>query len=85
MKKVICDFCKKQTESSTEYVLPCMCPIDAKNRYGVTLVRFGYEVCDDKKDVCPECKEKIASLLELLPRVKYENDDRTRMALVWDE
>lgn len=85
MKKVICDFCKKQTESSTEYVLPCMCSIDAKDRHGITLVRFGYEVGDDKKDVCPECKEKIASLLELVPRVRYENNDRTCMSIVWDE
>lgn len=85
MKKIICDFCKKQTESAIEYTLPCMCPIEAKGKHGVTLFRLGYEVGDDKKDVCPECREKIASLLNLVPNVEYENGDRTTMSLVWNK
>ena len=84
MKKVICDFCKKQVEDSTEYTLPCLCPIEAKDRHGVVLVKFGYEVGDDKKDVCPECKEKIASLLALVPRVRYDENDKSKFMLVWD-
>ena len=83
MKKIICDFCKKQTDSSVEYKLPCNCPIDAKDRYGVVLFRFGYEVGDDKKDVCPECREKIAALLDLVPRVQFNGGDKTSMSIAF--
>ena len=84
MKKIICDFCKKQAESATEYTLPCLCPIEARHK-GIVLAQFGYEVNDVKKDVCPECQEKIASLLNLVPNVEYENGNRTTMSLVWDK
>ena len=75
MKKIICDFCNKQTLHATEYTLPCMCPIEVKT-HGIVVAKMGYEIGEEKKDVCPECKEKIASLLELVPKIKIEGDNR---------
>lgn len=87
MKKVICDFCNKETDSSFEYILPYWTSdsVDVKDGHGAILYRITntLELKEGKKDVCPECKRKIASLLELVPNVKFENNDRTSMSISW--
>lgn len=85
MKKIVCDYCKKQVEESTEYVLPVRVPISAKSSHGITLAILGYETQDVTYDVCNECREKIASLLELVTKTSFKNSDITTMSVVIDE
>ena len=85
MKKIVCDYCKKQVEEYTEYLLPVRVPISAKSRHGITLAILGYETQDVTYDVCNECREKMAILLELVTKTRFENGDITTMSVVFDE
>lgn len=69
MKKYICDFCKKETDDAKEYMLPTTVPLKVMNE-NVVIATLGYETQDEKKDVCTKCRDKIATLLELMPKVK---------------
>lgn len=63
MKKVICDFCKKETTTSSSYTFPVLHSCDAKDMYGNILYRL--DTCEkEEKDICPKCERKIASLLQ---------------------
>lgn len=66
-------------------MLPVRVPISAKSRHGITLAILGYETQDVTYDVCPECREKIATLLELVTRTNFENGDITTMSVVLEE
>lgn len=82
MRKVICDFCKKETMYPSTYSLPVLHDYDVKDENGNIIYRL--DGCEEKeKDVCPECERKIASLLELVPNVKFENNDKTSMSISW--
>ena len=88
MKKIICDFCGKETNDTMKYTLPYREKIKAWNGMGVVFAEFGYETFDKNKDVCPECQEKIALLLELMPKCKVvKNGDNTNSLLlnIYDE
>ena len=77
MKKIICDFCKKESDSTTEYVLPDYVTYEANDLKGNTLYKFtsSNEIHDVTKDVCPNCAKKIIGLLQLVPRVTFEEDN----------
>lgn len=63
MKKVICDFCKKEATVSSSYILPVLNSYSAKDMHGNIMYRV--DSCEkEEKDICPECERKIASLLQ---------------------
>lgn len=64
MKVTICDFCKKESNNTTEYVFPEYVTYEAKNKEGNILVKFpSNEIHRMPKDVCLNCANKIARLL----------------------
>lgn len=53
MKKIICDYCNKESDNTTE-------------------------------DVCPNCAKKIIGLLQLVPRVNFEEENNIEtMSIKW--
>ena len=86
MKKIICDFCEKESDSTTEYVLPDYVTYEAKDLKGNTLYKFtsSNEIHNVTKDVCPNCVKKIIGLLQLVPRVNFEEDNNIEtMSIRW--
>ena len=74
MKKVICDYCNKESDDTTEYVLPDYVTYEAKGLKGNVLYKFtsSNEIYNATKDVCPNCAKEIIGLLQLVPRVSCE-------------
>lgn len=67
MKKIICDFCEKESGSTTEYVFPEYVTYEAKDLKGNTLHKFtSNEIHNVTKDVCPNCAKKIIRFLALI-------------------
>ncbi len=86
MKKIICDFCKLESNDTTEYILPSREPIETRGGIGNSLLfKCGYKTQDIKKDVCPECREKIARLLGLVKNVNIEDVDNATMSITFGE
>ena len=86
MKKIICDFCKKESGSTTEYVLPEYVTYEARDVKGNILYKFAgsNEIHNVTKDVCPNCTKKIIGLLQLVPRVNFEEDNNIEtMSIRW--
>ena len=86
MKKIICDFCKKESDSTTEYVLPDYVTYEANDLKGNTLYKFASnnEIHSATKDVCPNCAKKIIGLLQLVPRVNFEEENNIEtMSIKW--
>ena len=86
MKKIICDFCKKESDSTTEYVLPDYITYEAKDSKGNVVCKFASndEIHSITKDVCPNCAKKIIGLLQLVPRVKFEVENNIgAMSIKW--
>ena len=67
MKKVICDYCGSETENLKEYI--------------ALLFKFGYKTIDTKRDVCIECQNKIAFLMNLLPKMQIKNGNAATMEI----
>lgn len=83
MKKIICDFCEKESDSTNEYVLPEYVAYEAKD---LKVYKFasGNEIHNVTKDVCPNCAKKIIGLLQLVPRVTFEEDNNIKtMSIRW--
>ena len=86
MKKIICDFCEKESDDTTEYVLPDYVTYETKDLKGNTLYKFASsnEIHNTTKDVCPKCAKKIIGLLQLVPRVNFEEDNNIEtMSIKW--
>lgn len=87
MKKIICDFCEKESNNATEYVLPeYITTYEAKDSKGNILYKFtsSNEIHNVTKDVCPNCAKKIIGLLQLIPRVNFEEDNNIEtMSIRW--
>ena len=69
-----CDYCGKECEHTT-FVIPertdnCEYATDFK---GNKLIKFDFPTMIAKsKDICPDCQNKIATLLSTLPLIKWE-------------
>ena len=64
MKKIICDYCGKESDNTTEYTFPDYVVYEAKDYNDNVLCKFWTnDIQDSTKDVCPDCRNKIASLL----------------------
>lgn len=76
MKKVICDFCNKETTDGKEFILPTNIPKEVRGgKDNALLYVMGYTVENVMKDVCPACREKIAYLLE---RIDFSKRDERK-------
>ena len=86
MKKVICDYCNKESDNMTEYVLPDYVTYEAKDLKGSIVCKFvsNNEIHSTTKDVCPNCAKKIIGLLQLVPRVNFEEENNIEtMSIKW--
>ena len=86
MKKVICDYCNKESDNTTEYVLPDYVTYEVKGLKWNTLHKFASsnEIHNVTKDVCPNCVKKIIGLLQLVPRVNFEEENNIKtMSIKW--
>ena len=86
MKKAICDYCNKESDNTTEYVLPDYVTYEVKGLKGDILYKFANknEIHNVTKDVCPNCAKKIIGLLQLVPRVNYEEENKIEtMSIKW--
>ena len=86
MKKVICDYCNKESNNTTEYVLPDYVTYEAKDSKGNIVCKFASnnEIHSATKDVCPNCAKKIIGLLQLVPRVNFEEENNIEtMSIKW--
>ena len=81
MKKVICDYCGSKTENLKEYIIPNREPIYIRDRNNALLFKFGYKTIDTKRDVCIECQNKIAFLMNLLPKMQIKNGNAATMEI----
>ena len=86
MKKVICDYCNKESDNTTEYVLPDYVTYEVKGSKGNIVYKFANnnEIHSATKDVCPNCTKKIIGLLQLVPRVNFEEGNNIEaMSIKW--
>ena len=86
MKKVICDYCNKESDNTTEYVLPDYVTYEAKDLKGNILYKLvsNNEIHSVTKDVCPNCAKKIIGLLQLVSRVNFEEENNIgTMSIKW--
>ena len=68
MKKIICDYCGKESDDITECVLPDYMRHEIKNFNGNVIMTFtSDEIHNVTKDVCLDCRKKIIKLLQLVP------------------
>lgn len=85
MKKIICDFCKLENNDTTKYILPSREPAEVRGGIGDSLLfKYEYTTQDVKKDVCPECREKIARLLGLVKNVNIKDTDDITMSFTFE-
>jgi len=60
-----CDYCGKECEHTPEYIIPTEEKFYAKMD-GLTVAHFETgNIVPEQKDICPECKRKIAMLVGL--------------------
>lgn len=86
MKKIICDYCNKETDNTTEYVFPDYVTYEVKGLKGNIPYKFSNknEINNVTKDVCPNCAKKIIGLLQLVPRVNFEEENNIEtMSIKW--
>lgn len=86
MKKVICDYCNKESDNTTEYVLPDYVTYEAKDSKGNIVYKFASnnEIHSITKDVCLNCAKKIIGLLQLVHRVNFEEENNIEtMSIKW--
>ena len=86
MKKVICDYCNKESDNTTKYVLPDYVTYEVKGSKGNIVYKFANnnEIHSATKDVCPNCTKKIVELLQLVPRVNFEEENNIEtMSIKW--
>ena len=86
MKKVICDYCNKESDNTTKYVLPDYVTYEVKDSKGNIVYKLANnnEIHSATKDVCPNCAKKIIGLLQLVPKVKFEKyNDMETMSIKW--
>lgn len=86
MKKVICDYCNKESDNTTEYVLPDYVTYEVKGFKENTSYKFtsSNEIHSATKDVCPNCAKKIIRLLQLVSRVNFEEENNIEtMSIKW--
>lgn len=75
MKKVICDYCNKESDNMAQYVLPDYATYEAKDSKGNIVCKITRnKVCSITRDVCPDCAKKIIALLQLVPKVNFEEE-----------
>ena len=65
MKKVICDYCNKESDNAIEYVFPEYVTYEAKDSKGNIVCKFASnnEIHSVTRDICLNCANKIARLL----------------------
>lgn len=73
MKKVICDYCGSESNDIKEYIVPVREHNDVRDRNNILVFRL-YHTVDIKKDICPECREKVATLMNLIPKMQIRNN-----------
>ena len=86
MKKIICDYCNKESDNTTEYVLPDYVTYEVKDSKGNIVYKLANnnEIHSATKDVCPNCTKKIIGLLQLVPRVNFEEENNIGiMSIKW--
>lgn len=70
MKKCYCDICSTEIKGeNTTLLLPVYKPNYAKDTRGSILKQFGENLVLENKDVCSECQNKLAAIINIIPNI----------------
>lgn len=74
VEKYYCDYCGNECKNTSNYIMPALEPHTeyAMNKGVKLFATSRMELTKKEVDICPDCQEKIASLISLLPKMDFD-------------